>query len=104
MAEGEALKGHDCYRCRFMKRAPGTAHISCTWDGVAKLVNDPLLSALSIFAGAGRVGMPEIDVRLPGGDLAVELDPRGVARGWCNWPFLFDPRWVSVCRVFEAKE
>jgi hypothetical protein len=34
---------------------------------------------------------------------AIKLDPRGVSNGWCNWPFDFDPRWVSNCELFIDK-
>lgn len=31
-------------------------------------------------------------------------DPYGIRRGWCCWPFNFDPIWMVSCTGFKNKE
>lgn len=31
-------------------------------------------------------------------------DYHGVAHGWFNWPWNFDPVWLVACEGFEAKD
>lgn len=33
----------------------------------------------------------------------VELNHVGVRKGWCRFPFNFDPVWVTKCDSYEEK-
>lgn len=32
----------------------------------------------------------------------VTGNPHGLRKGWFNWPFNFDPTWLTSCDGFEA--
>lgn len=34
----------------------------------------------------------------------VAADRHGMAKGWFDWPFCFDPVWLHRCDSFAAKE
>ena len=37
-------------------------------------------------------------------DLNVVGHPRGIAKGWFNWPWNFDPVWLENCDGWEDKD
>jgi hypothetical protein len=67
-----------CQDCRFRQRIPGDAHSACGLVG-----NNPIETY-----GAAMLGELE----------PPTFDPRGVARGWCEWPLNFDPIWIIACQ------
>jgi hypothetical protein len=34
----------------------------------------------------------------------IRLSEHGVLKGWCSWPYDFDPIWIDKCTAFEEKE
>lgn len=34
--------------------------------------------------------------------LGIEGNPHGIASGWFNWPYNFDPTWLDNCDGHEA--
>jgi hypothetical protein len=37
-------------------------------------------------------------------DAIVDCNPVGIAKGYCYWPFEFDPVWIRDCDRFEEKK
>jgi hypothetical protein len=31
----------------------------------------------------------------------IQIDLSGYARGYCSWPYNFDPFWLKACGVYE---
>jgi len=86
-----------CKECVYHEEIPGSAHIKCNHPEFKKLHENPLVQLLSVFGR--RAG---VNVILPS-TFEVELDQHGVERGWCNFPFNFDPVWVISCSAFKPK-
>jgi hypothetical protein len=36
--------------------------------------------------------------------IGVKGDPWGIAHGWFNWPWNFDPTWLLNCDGYEREE
>lgn len=34
----------------------------------------------------------------------VTASKHGIQKGWCHWPFNYDPIWIQSCNSFKAKE
>jgi len=85
-----------CYRCKHKTELPGTAHIRCNHPANAETLFDPLAEMLAILASVGR--MVPFLVRTK---LSIKYNPYGLAKGWFNWPFIFDPVWLEDCDGFE---
>jgi hypothetical protein len=66
---------HDCYNCLHREKIVGDAHSSCNY--------------------------PKSVETLPKN--VVSLNAYGVSNGWANWPYNFDPTWVSKCKGYEEK-
>ena len=88
----------DCYECKHRSFLPGSSHSRCSHPST-KTVGDPLLEVLGIFASVGRVAPILADT-----GLHVKGHITGIARGWFNWPFNFDPVWLLECDGFEARK
>ncbi|RLJ03678.1 MAG: hypothetical protein DRP08_03280 [Candidatus Aenigmatarchaeota archaeon] len=86
----------NCYKCKWSEEIPGGAHIRCVHPKVEAVSRNPLLCLLSIL---GSRGGPQA-VFIPK-EMGVELDEAGVRKGWCNFPWNFDPVWVKKCDCFE---
>jgi len=88
----------DCFKCKHRGKVPGSEHSRCNHPSTKKLIEDnPMLEVLGIFASVGRV--PPIQLET---GLNIEGDPHGIAKGWFNWPFNFDPLWLENCDGFEG--
>jgi hypothetical protein len=61
------------------------------------MLNDPLAQVLAAFAGRSRAAPLKVK-----SGLQVTGNSHGVAKGWFNWPFNFDPTWLESCDGFEA--
>lgn len=92
----------NCYACKWRGSVPGDAHSRCHHPVTGGEDANPLAELMAIFGSVGRVA-PMIDV-----DNAVKLgiraNPHGIAHGWFQWPYNFDPVWLEACEGFEAKE
>ena len=90
----------NCYKCSHRGEVPGSVHSSCQHpEAVKARGNSGLSEAMAILASVGRVApvnaVPE--------NISVKGNPHGVAKGWFNWPYNFDPVWLEECSGFEAK-
>lgn len=87
----------DCYSCAHRGEVPGSAHSSCKHPKAGG--KDPGANVFAILASVGRVA-PVVDM-----DGAAALNiaghRHGIANGWFNWPFNFDPVWLENCDGFE---
>lgn len=88
----------NCYDCKHQGGLPGSAHSCCKHPLVAAERNDGALGALAILAGVGRVSPMVLK------KMGVTGNPTGIARGWFNWPWNFDPTWLLTCDGFEPKK
>ena len=92
---------NQCYECTHRRPAPGSTHSKCEHPATASSGDNPRGELLAILASVGRGG-PAIG---PGADeLAITADAHGLANGWFNWPYNFDPTWLGNCDGFTAKE
>jgi len=88
----------NCYKCIYRGRVLGSAHSSCNHAANKEVMDDPMAQIMAIFASVGRVRPIQADT-----GLHVKGNPHGVAHGWFNWPFDFDPIWLEECNGFMAK-
>ena len=87
----------NCYKCIHKGTVPGSAHLCCKHPEVEQGKN-PLAEIASILGG-GTIRSENG----PGEKLGIKMDAHGVARGWCNWPYDFDPVWLIQCQGFIEK-
>ena len=87
----------DCYTCKHRGTLPGSCHSRCLHPK-ALAAKSPLGELLGMLASVGRV--PPLVVN---SEVKIVLDPHGVKHGWANWPYNFDPIWVTSCDGYEVK-
>lgn len=91
----------NCYECKHSGSVAGSVHTRCHHPKTGGGNKNPMAELMSIFGSVGRCA-PVIDL-----DTAVELgikaNPTGIANGWFQWPYNFDPTWLEECNGFEAK-
>jgi len=90
----------NCYKCKWCGNVPGSAHICCNHPSVKPAMDNPMMRIAGIFSSVGR--FPPIIANSP--ELNIKGNPFGIARGWFNFPFDFDPVWLDNCDGFELKE
>lgn len=87
----------NCYECEHRVTVPGDRHSSCRHP----IAERGRTKMGELFAIMNRGG-PHIAV-----DAALALQIRanahGIAKGWFNWPYNFDPVWLEACIGFENK-
>lgn len=88
----------DCNKCIHRGTNPGTAHIRCDHPSNEN-PHSSAFEAMAILASVGRI--PGFQVKT---DLNVKGHPTGLARGWFNWPYNFDPTWLLECDGFDAQD
>jgi hypothetical protein len=88
----------NCYDCEWRGNVPGDAHSCCRHPKNKKILDDPLMSLMAIFASVQRV--PSMDTET---GLNIKGNPHGIKHGWFNWPFNFDPVWLDECDGFTNK-
>ena len=86
----------NCYQCKHRGTVPGSVHSRCNHPANEAGLGDPLANIIAIFAGVGRVDPIQVDT-----GLNVKGNPHGIARGWFNHPWNFDPVWLESCDGFE---
>ena len=89
----------DCYKCMHRGPVPGSCHSSCRHPRTKKLMENCNLSLA--VALRKRTKMPPIIGIVKG--ITVKGDPGGIANGWFNWPWDFDPVWLLECDGFKEK-
>lgn len=92
----------NCYQCKHMGSVIGSAHSSCHHPATQGAHTDPLMGLLAIFASVGRTE-PQIAFKAAE-ELGISAVPHGVRNGWFNWPWNFDPVWLTSCTGFESNE
>ena len=90
----------NCYDCKHRGSVVGSAHSSCKHPEAQKK-EDSMDELLSIFASVGRLD-PQIDFAAAE-SLGIRAKDAGIRNGWFNWPWNFDPVWLTACNGFEAK-
>jgi len=91
----------NCYECRWRGTIPGDAHSSC-WHPATKEAHDDSLGGLmAIFASVGRTA-PQVAAKAAA-DLDITAEQHGIVSGWFNWPWNFDPVWLTTCTGFEKR-
>jgi len=91
----------NCWECRHRGRVPGSAHSTCNHpDAKPEGDTDPVAGLMAIFASAGRLA-PMVGTGIEA--LEIKLNLHGVANGWANWPWDFDPIWVQNCNGFGER-
>ena len=88
----------NCYDCKYCGGLPGDTHKCCKHPKNGSVADDPFAGMMAMFASVGRVKPVIADT-----GLNVKGNPHGVKKGWFNWPFNFDPRWLESCDGFTAK-
>jgi len=91
----------NCYKCRWRGEVLGSAHSRCHHP-VTGGEKDPLIELMAIFGSVGRVE-PVIDAA-SAVKIGIKANLHGIASGWFQWPYDFDPVWLEACEGFEAKE
>ena len=89
-----------CYSCKWRRDCVGSAHSRCTHPAVGAEGSDPLGELLAIFASVGRT---EPVIAQAATKLNIRGRAHGIAHGWFNWPWNFDPVWLENCDGFEDR-
>ena len=91
-----------CYDCIHRREVPGSSHSSCAHPKTKGGKLDPLAEVMAIFASVGRVG-PTININAAK-ELGITANETGIRRSWFNWPYNFDPVWLTACNGFEERK
>ena len=90
---------HDCYKCIHRQEVLGSVHSSCAHPDAGG--QDPLGGLFATLASVGRsapitdaTGMTKLDIK---------GNSHGIAQGWFNWPYNFDPAWLVNCNGHEEQ-
>ena len=86
----------DCYLCRHRGTIPGSSHSCCNHPGNVMTDHGRVLNMLGgdTAAAVSLIHAPLSEIKVVGHD-------RAVSKGWFNWPYNFDPRWLLECSGFE---
>lgn len=90
----------DCQNCEFAQKVVGSSHHqSCKSPLTNKVWDTSLLAIIGVFSpNAGLIVIPEVRIginTIP----AVICNEHGVKKGWCCFPFNFDPVWIDFCLI-----
>jgi hypothetical protein len=85
----------DCHKCVFKVSIPGNTHISCN---LVQGFREKMFIA-NFCLTTGKTPFVEKDTNKP----LMLLNKTGIQSGWCNYPFEFDPIWVT-CYLGKEKE
>lgn len=82
----------DCKKCKYARRNPGTAHLSCHHpDSGCR----PGVNGFAELLKGAQTGHEKLN---------IVGHHHGVRNGWFFWPFDFDPTWLLSCNGFEPVE
>ena len=87
----------DCWKCIHKGSVAGSAHICCKHPSLGE--NSPEEKLMSIFASVGR-SPPMIKTSK---ELNIKGNEHGIAKGWFNFPYNFDPTWLINCDGFKEE-
>lgn len=87
-----------CFQCKYRTSIPGDAHSRCQHPKLSSA--DPLEEVIAVFASVGRINPVVSEAAV---ELGIKANPRGVKKGWFNWPWNFDPAWLENCNGFEKQ-
>lgn len=93
-------KKFNCYECLHRRSNPGSAHSKCVHPSLPEMVNNPMVELMAVFASVGRAPQMAVSTK----QLNIVGDEHGIKKGWFNFPWNFDPRWLRNCDGFEPKE
>lgn len=93
----------NCFSCRHREEVAGNCHIKCAKGGADSRMYGNGLIITSVLIQPQYNGVRD-DVELKGNGWSVRVSPHGIRNGWCMFPILFDPTWVSSCDGFCNKE
>lgn len=88
-----------CYDCRYRGGVAGSAHSSCNHPAAASARGNVGANVLALLASVGRVA----PITAQPSGIKVRGNPYGIAHGWFNWPWNFDPTWLEECDGFTTK-
>jgi len=89
----------DCYKCKHRGDNVGSAHSRCNHPKSGLSSANPLEEAFAILGSVGRgPGAMRADGLVA---LNISANPHGVRHNWFQWPFDFDPVWLTNCEGFE---
>lgn len=86
----------DCFKCRYMRKNPGSAHIRCGHPSNKKLLEDSMLNLLALFATGSK-----LPISYAPKELKIEADQGAINSGWFNYPWDFDPIWLKNCEGYK---
>ena len=93
-------KTFNCYECTHRRPCAGSAHSRCKHPSLPEQTNDPMIELMAIFASVGRAPKMAVSTK----ELNIVGDKHGIEKGWFNFPWNFDPRWLKNCDGFEPRE
>ena len=96
------MENPNCYKCKYRKTLAGSVHSQCTHPKTQKALESNLGAILSLFASVGRTN-PIVEPNSTK-ELNMKFNNHGVRKGWCNWPWNFDPVWVKNCDGFVKEK
>jgi hypothetical protein len=96
------VEKENCFKCRWRGSVPGSAHTSCKHPDLKEVNKDPFGGMMAMFASVGR-GAPIVDISAFSKKFEIRANSHGIAKGWFNWPYDFDPVWLENCNAFEIR-
>ena len=82
---------NNCYQCPHRREVPGSAHSACA-------LGVPAVLHFMIPFTKGNILAGYCDEN---GNTLLGFDSYGTRKGWCAWPFNFDPVWVECYLPIE---
>ncbi len=90
----------DCYKCKWRGSVAGSAHSSCKHpEAGTEDKGNNMAELLSMLAHRGAT-----PTTTGASKLEIQCHPHGRRSGWFNWPFNFDPVWLTNCNGFTPKD
>jgi len=91
-----------CYACKWRGDLPGDAH-SCCNHPLLEDNKNPMGELLGIMSKRVGAFPPMISQDIMD-QFHIMANYHGIKMGWFNWPYNFDPVWLTRCDKFEEKE
>ena len=91
---------NECFKCIYRRDVPGSAHSQCKHPDIGE--RNPMSELISMLGGVRSVPMGLL-VEKGALKLNIKGSAHGIAKGWFNWPYNFDPVWLENCDGFKAR-
>jgi hypothetical protein len=89
----------NCYLCVYRGTIPGDEHSTCNHPGSGFDADNPISSLFMLLGKRmGPVPIPETEL------IHITGYQHGIDNSLFNWPFNFDPIWLTSCDGFKQKE